>query len=157
MAGRLRQADLFTFPSVREFGGAVVLEAMAMGVVPIVVDYGGPGELVSPGSGFLIPLGTRDQVVAALRAVLERVIEQPRCLAPLSARAVRRARARFAWPVKARQTLEVYRWALGRRGDKPAWGLPPPDPDDLDSDDPGPEDPGAAAPRNPPLAETMSS
>jgi glycosyltransferase involved in cell wall biosynthesis len=132
VAGRFSQADIFAFPSVHEFGGAVVLEAMAMGVVPIVVDYGGPAELISPASGFAIPMGTRDQVVASLRQVLQQVVWAPKSLAPLSAQAVIRARSLFAWPAKARQTLEVYRWVLGRRVRKPELHLPL-------ADTPGPE------------------
>jgi glycosyltransferase involved in cell wall biosynthesis len=143
VAGRFRRADLFLFPSVHEFGGAVVLEAMAMGVVPIVVDYGGPAELVSPASGFAIPLGTRDQVVAGLRQVLQQVVQSPQCLAPLSAQAMLRARSLFAWSAKARQTLEVYRWALGRRDQKPELRLPL-------------ADPVAAPPVEHPAAETVS-
>jgi len=120
----LAQADIMPFPSVHEFGGAVVLEAMAKGVVPIVVDYGGPGELISPATGFGLALGTREQIVAALRQTLEHLVEEPAQLAAMSTAAVARAHARFAWPAKARQTLEVYRWVLGRRTDKPDWGLP---------------------------------
>ena len=97
-------------------------------MVPVVVDYGGPGELVSPASGFLIPMGDRAAIVAGLRAVLHGIVDDPAALAPRSAQAVLRARSLFAWSAKARQTLEVYRWVLGRRPDKPAPRLPFADP-----------------------------
>jgi glycosyltransferase involved in cell wall biosynthesis len=128
VAGFFAEADILTFPSVHEFGGAVVLEAMAMGTVPVVVNYGGPSELVSPGSGFLIPMGTREEIIARLRGVLEDIVARPERLAPMSAQATRRARTLFAWPAKARQTFEVYRWALGRRATKPEARMPFPDP-----------------------------
>src|SRR5262249_31706080 len=74
---RLSQADLLTFPSIREFGGGVVLEAMALGVVPVVVRYGGPGELVTPETGFAIEIGPRERIVRDLRDVLERLTRHP--------------------------------------------------------------------------------
>lgn len=128
LAARLADADLLTFPSVHEFGGAVVLEAMAAGIVPVVVDYGGPGELVSRGSGFLLPLSERQTLVASLRDTMEGIAAEPGQLADRSACAVDRAFGVFAWPAKARQTLEVYRWVLKLRPDKPDWSLPLADP-----------------------------
>ena len=128
LADRLKQADVLTFPSVHEFGGAVVLEAMAVGVVPVVVDYGGPAELVSLASGYLLPMAPREGVISSLRSTLEAIIAEPGQLADKSRRGIERAFGLFAWPAKARQTFEVYRWVLGWRQDKPDMGLPFADP-----------------------------
>jgi alpha-maltose-1-phosphate synthase len=122
----LADFHVFAFPSVREFGGAVVLEAMALGLVPIVLDYGGPGELVSAATGVALPMGTREEIVRALRQTLEHVVAHPGELAPIALRARARALRGFTWAAKAEQVLEVYKWVLGRR-DKPDFGMPVPD------------------------------
>jgi glycosyltransferase involved in cell wall biosynthesis len=47
-------ADLFVFPSTTETLGNVVLEALASGLPAVVVDKGGPQDLVEPGvTGFV--------------------------------------------------------------------------------------------------------
>jgi glycosyltransferase involved in cell wall biosynthesis len=123
----LADADLFTFPSIREFGGAVALEAMAVGLVPVVMDYGGLGELVTPKTGFLLPMGTRPQIVERLRAVLSHLCEHPDEIDAKSPAALRRAHEQFVWPAKARQIVRVYEWLLGKRSDRPEFPIPTPD------------------------------
>jgi glycosyltransferase involved in cell wall biosynthesis len=120
---RMAQAHVLGFPSVREFGGGVVAEAMALGLVPIVADFGGPGELVTRDSAFLLPLGRRDEMVRALRAALEQLAARPEVLPGMAERARRRALTLFTWHAKARQVSEVYGWVLGRRP-KPDFGMP---------------------------------
>ncbi len=119
ISSRLARADLLTFPSVRELGGAAVLEAMAAGVVPIVVKYGGPGELVSADCGFPLAMAEREVIISHLRGILDQVIAAPEQLAVLSARGVQRAFGEFSWPDKARRIVEIYRWALGQRAERP--------------------------------------
>jgi len=126
VAEAVASADVLAFPSVREFGGAVALEAMATGVVPIVVDYAGPAELVTERTGFKIPLGPRAAIVAELRRVLERLAEDPAQVDAKSGAAYRRAHEQFTWDAKARQVLEVYDWVTGR-APKPDFPAPLPD------------------------------
>jgi glycosyltransferase involved in cell wall biosynthesis len=123
---RLIDADVLAFPSVREFGGGVVLEAMAVGLVPIVCDYGGPAELVTEKTGIKVPMGDRQQIVDRFRQVLSELIAKPERIEEMSQQAIRRAHETFTWSAKAQQTLAVYDWVLGRRG-KPDFGMPLPD------------------------------
>jgi glycosyltransferase involved in cell wall biosynthesis len=124
---RYLEADVFAFPSIREFGGGVALEAMALGVVPIVVNYGGPAELVTENTGFLIPIGPRRQIIAHLRDLLIGLVEDPSAVESRAPAAIRRAEKHFTWPAKAQQILEVYRWVLDGRIRKPDFGMPLPD------------------------------
>jgi glycosyltransferase involved in cell wall biosynthesis len=108
------KANLLTFPSIREFGGGVVLEAMALGVVPLIVDYAGPAELVSEGTGHKVPIGSRSEIVSAFREKLEGILADPAHLVDMGARARSRVHNDFTWSAKARQIAQVYDWVLGR-------------------------------------------
>ncbi len=114
------KCQLFTFPSIREFGGGVVLEAMALGVVPVIVDYAGPGELVVPGTGYKVPIGTRAEIVTRFQAKLEEVAAAPAALPKMAQDAQNYAKAHFSWSAKAHQVAAVYDWVLDRRADRPA-------------------------------------
>lgn len=115
----LEGSDILGFPSIREFGGGVVLEAMAAGAVPMIVDYAGPGELVTETTGYKVPLGDRESIVAGFNAALSRIIENPADLVSMRLAAQKRVGDLFTWEAKARQVLEVYRWILGARPDRP--------------------------------------
>ncbi|MFZ4764099.1 MAG: glycosyltransferase family 4 protein [Roseimicrobium sp.] len=124
VGGLLRSAHVFAFPSVREFGGGVVLEAMAMGLVPVVLDWGGPPELVPHQCGLLVPMASRERVTQELRMRLEQLCREPALIASMSKHAQHHVHTLFTWSAKATQMLEVYRWVTGQRASKPDWGMP---------------------------------
>lgn len=122
-AEHLRQAHVLGFPSIREFGGGVVLEAMASGAVPVVVDYAGPSELVTADTGYLVPLGDRPAIVAGLRRQFDALAADPAPLVRKASRARERVLRWFTWQRKAEQMADVYAWVLGQ-GPKPDYGMP---------------------------------
>jgi len=111
--------SLLAFPSVREFGGGVVLEAMAMGLASLIVDYAGPPELLAPGTGWKLPLGDRAAIVAGFRAELSRLADAPDEVAAAGLRAQDVVARAYTWPKKAEQVSQVYQWVLGQRSEKP--------------------------------------
>jgi alpha-maltose-1-phosphate synthase len=125
---RLAGCHVLGFPSIREFGGGVVLEAMALGLAPVVVRYGGPAELVTPSCGYALELGTRESLVRDLHARFCALAEDPSVLVEMGMHARRRALGLFTWEKKAQQVLEVYRWVGGARADRPDFGMPLSDP-----------------------------
>ena len=119
----LAQANLLPFPSIREFGGGVVLEAMSLGVVPVVVDYAGPGELVTPETGYRVTVGNRAAVIAGFSKTLAEIAADPADLPVLGQAARDRVQDFFTWEAKAAQVARVYDWVLA--GEGPAPGLIP--------------------------------
>jgi glycosyltransferase involved in cell wall biosynthesis len=120
---RLGAADVLVFPSIHEFGGAVVFEALALGVVPVVVDFGGPGDIVHPEVGFKVPLTNEKDVVLQIEKVLANLACDPDLLDQLRQQGMRYARERLSWDGKAQVVSQILCWAA-RRGPKP--DLPPP-------------------------------
>jgi glycosyltransferase involved in cell wall biosynthesis len=119
----LRLADVLVFPSLREFGGGVVFEALAAGVVPIVVAFGGPGDIVNPAVGYTVALTTPDGIVAGIQRALEELDANRVLLRQLSEAGMRCAREQLTWDRKAQAVSGILTWAAGR-GPKP--DLPPP-------------------------------
>jgi len=109
---RLVNADLLAFPSIRDFGGGAVLEAMAVGLAPIIVNYGGPAELVTDETGYVVPLGSPAEIRASLRKLLESLVTNPSEIDRKGAAAYTQAHKEFTWAVKARKMTEIYRWAI---------------------------------------------
>ena len=119
LAREFGAAQAFVFPSLREFGGGVVVEAMASRLPSIVVDYGGPGELVTPQCGILLPLAPRDALVANLKAAMERLASEPELCRELGRVAADRVRTEFTWQAKAARVVEIYHRVLGHEGARP--------------------------------------
>lgn len=118
--GRLmRESEIFAFPSIRELGAGVVVEAMACAMACVVVDYGGPGTLIDADRGVKIPIGTRTQLIEGFRTALEALVVDRQRIKTLGANAHRHATTYYTWDRKARKTLETYEWVLGRKQGRP--------------------------------------
>jgi len=100
-----------------------VLEAMALGLAPIVVGYAGPDELVTDETGLRVAIGSRETVIAGFARALERFVESPDDVRTFGTKARERVTRLFTWEAKAAQIAEVYRYVLGR-GPKPDFGMP---------------------------------
>lgn len=119
LQGIMCQSQLLTFPSIREFGGGVVLEAMALGLVPVIVDYAGPAELLTPETGYAVPIGTRPEIVQALRTTLTKLCNDPTPLQTQAELCRRHVQDWFTWSAKAQQVKSVYDWVLRSSPSRP--------------------------------------
>ena len=108
-------SDVFLFPSFRDGGGAVVVEAMAAGLPVVCLDSGGPGFHVRPGWGFKVAPARPEQVVADLARALK-VLAGDRELCQAMGRAARqRAEEYYLWDRHGERLDAIYRKA--RSGD----------------------------------------
>jgi glycosyltransferase involved in cell wall biosynthesis len=104
-------------------GGAVVFEALALGAVPVVSNFGGPGDIVTREVGYKIGLTSEADFVRKLATVLDRLALDSDHLETLRQHGMAYARERLTWEGKARAVSGVLQWVTGN-GPKP--DLPPP-------------------------------
>jgi glycosyltransferase involved in cell wall biosynthesis len=114
MVDHYRRADVFCFPSIREFGGAVVLEAMAAGLPCIVTDYGGIAEYVTDQSGFRIAPLSRQHLVHQMTLDVETLQRSAELWNRMSAAAIERASG-FEWSRKGQWLVEKYATLVERK------------------------------------------
>jgi len=119
----LRSADVMVFPSVRDFGAGVVFEALATGAVPVVADFGGPGDIVYSEVGYKVPLTNESEVVSKIEKILVNLAGNRELLKRLRQQGVSYAQERLTWDAKAQIVTRILTW-VSRQGLKP--DLPPP-------------------------------
>lgn len=105
---KLRACDFLGLPSIREFGGGVVVEAMALGVTPMVAAYGGPADLVDPTTGILVPLKDEASLISDFRSAIQAVVDDPEQLNVYGEAARERVLRSLTWDAKAMQVLAIY-------------------------------------------------
>jgi len=108
----MRASDVFLFPSFRDGGGAVVVEAMASSLPVVVLDSGGPGTHVLPEWGFKIeprdPAFAEDGIARALSALAG----TPGLIRRMGQAGRKRAEDFYLWDRHGERLRDIYAAAL---------------------------------------------
>jgi len=104
----IQLAHVFCLPSVRESGGAVLLEAMAVGRPVIAVDFGGPAEIVDDGVGVKLPATGKTDVVQSLITQLKSVRQEPELWIARGQEGRRRVENNYSWDAKIASAITFY-------------------------------------------------
>jgi glycosyltransferase involved in cell wall biosynthesis len=110
-ARRLDAADVLLLPSLFEAGGAVVLEAMAMGLPVIATGWGGPLDYLDDSCGVLVPPNSRENLVAGFASAIATMADSLTLRQRLGDAGYERARLYFDWEKKIDRILELYELA----------------------------------------------
>jgi len=108
----VQQSHVFCLPSVRESGGAVLLEAMAVARPVIAVDFGGPAEIVDDAVGVKLPATGKTDVVNGLIKALTNVREQPELWLARGLEGRRRVEQNYSWDAKIATAIGFYHQLL---------------------------------------------
>jgi len=115
---KMALCDVFLFPSLRDGGGAVVVEAMSAGKPVVALDNGGPGFLVRPEWGFKIPPGDRRRVVHDMAESLAALCGDEDLRSRMGLAARKRAEEFFDWDRLGERLLGIYDTVFSPQGGK---------------------------------------
>lgn len=108
----LARSDALILNSLREAGGAVVLEAMAMGLAVVASAWGGPLDYVSAESGILVDPVPRATFPERLAVAFVRLSQDPGLCRHMGEEGRRLARQDFDWEKKIDHMIDIYRKAV---------------------------------------------
>ena len=110
---QLHISHVLCLPSVRESGGAVLLEAMACARPVLTIKYGGPAEVVNDEVGYAIPPeGGIPAVIDALVQSLQDIVIHPTVWKKRGEVGRQKAVELYGWEAKIEQALELYQELL---------------------------------------------
>ena len=111
-AQQLELADVLVLPSLLECGGAVVLEAMAVGIPVIATNWGGPADYLDESCGILVEPASRDSFIDDLAAAMLKLAAHPELRQAMGKAARQKVLDHFDWEVKVDKMLEIYQEAI---------------------------------------------
>jgi len=76
-ARRMRDADIFVLPSLRECGGVVMLEAMAVGLPVVAANWAGPAVHVTDETGIRVTTESHQAYVDGLADAIIKLAKSP--------------------------------------------------------------------------------
>lgn len=110
-------ADIFILPSLRECGGAVILEAMAKGVPSISLDWGGPQDYITPETGVLIQPSSKQDLIKQLAEKIRYLVDNKEITKKMGKNALIHVKEYFTWEKKAGDIMNIYSDVLkGEKG-----------------------------------------
>jgi glycosyltransferase involved in cell wall biosynthesis len=107
-AERLGHSDVFVLPSLYECGGAVVLEAMAVGLPVIATRWGGPADYVDSSCGILIEPSSEENLVNGMAEAMIHLTRSPETRRQMGAAGRARVEEHFTWDKKVDALLEIF-------------------------------------------------
>jgi glycosyltransferase involved in cell wall biosynthesis len=108
----MAECDAFVFPSLRDGGGLVVVEAMAAGKPVVCFDLAGPGLHVTEECGIKVAARSPEQAAQDLAAAFSRLALDAGLTAEMGRAARRRAEQVYDWSRVAERINRVYLDAL---------------------------------------------
>ena len=105
---RLNAADCLVLPSLFECGGAVVLEAMALGKPVIATAWGGPLDYLDSECGILVQPVSHDGLIDGLAAAMLEMASSPERRRRMGACALAKIRSHYSWQGKVGQMIAFY-------------------------------------------------
>jgi len=114
VARGLSTADALVLPSLYECGGAVVLEAMAMGLPVIATRWGGPADYLDEQCGVLIDITDRATLVRDLAAAVVYLAQNPERRLALGRAGQQKVITEYDWERKVDRMLVIYDEARNR-------------------------------------------
>jgi len=101
--------DVFLFPSLRDGGGAVVVEAMSAGTPVICLDCGGPAMHIDSTCGIKIEPVSSQKAVSDIASALERLYSDPKLRKSLGDAAREHVTREYHWDRLGERLMEIYK------------------------------------------------
>jgi glycosyltransferase involved in cell wall biosynthesis len=108
-ASRLLNSIALVLPSLYECGGAVALEAMAMGKPVIATRWGGPADYLDDSCGVLVEPESYAGLVAGFSQAMRRMLDSPSLAKSMGIAGRERATRDFDWQQKIDRIIGIFR------------------------------------------------